>query len=61
MLLVTDGLTSERLLWVGLVVSLGCFLLAEFFLMWKLRNLSGTGDFQVGVQKAWRCCRRVIC
>ena len=45
------GLTLERLLWVDLAVSLGCFLLAEFFLMRKLRGLSGTGDYRVSVRE----------
>lgn len=50
-LVVADNLTLERLLWVDLIVSLICFLLAEFFLIRKLRNLSGTGDFRIGVRK----------
>ncbi len=45
------GLTLERLLWVDLAVSLGCFLLAEFFLMRKLRGLPGTGDYRVSVRE----------
>lgn len=45
------GLTLERLLWVDLAVSLCCFLLAEFFLMRKLRGLSGTGDYRVSVRE----------
>ncbi len=50
-LVVVDNLTLERLLWVDLIVSLSCFLLAEVFLISKLRKLSGTGDFRIGVRK----------
>ncbi len=46
-LVVVDNLTLERLLWVDLIVSLNCFLLAEFFLMRKLHNILGTGDFRI--------------
>ncbi len=50
-LVAVDNLTLERLLWVDLIVSLICFLLAEFFLIRKLRNLPGTGDFRIGVRE----------
>lgn len=51
LLVIAGNLTLERLLWVDLGVSLSCFLLAEFFLMRKLRNLSGTGDYRVSVRE----------
>lgn len=50
-LVVVDNLTLERLLWVDLIVSLNCFLLAEFFLIRKLRNLPGIGDFRIDARK----------
>lgn len=50
-LVVTDSLGLEQLLWVDLIVSLSCFLLAEFFLMQKLRSLPGVGDFRVSVRE----------
>lgn len=51
MLVVVDDLTLQRLLEVDLTVSLSCFLLAEFFLMRKLRSLPGTGDYQLDVRE----------
>lgn len=50
-LLVTGNLALEQLLWVDFAVSLSCFLLAEFFLMQKLRNLHSTGDFRVNAHE----------
>ncbi len=50
-LVVVDNLTLERILWVDLIVSLSCFLLAEFFLIRKLRILPGTGDFRIDARK----------
>ncbi|MDR4517205.1 MAG: oligosaccharide flippase family protein [Nitrosomonas sp.] len=50
-LVAAGSLTLEQLLWVDLIVSLGCFLLAEFFLVRKLRGLTGAGDYQVGVRE----------
>lgn len=50
-LVVVDNLTLERLLWVDLIVSLNCFLLAEVFLIRKLRNLAGTGNFRISAGK----------
>lgn len=46
-LVAIGGLTLERLLWVDLIVTLTCFMLCEFFLMRKLKSLSGEGDFRV--------------
>ena len=51
MLVASDDLTLERLIWVDLIVSLSCFLLAEFFLIGKLRSLPGTGDYRVSVHE----------
>jgi len=51
LLVLVGGLTLEWLLWVDIAVSLSCFLLAEFFLMRKLRNLPGTGDFRVSARE----------
>lgn len=51
MLVAMGGLTLVQLLWVDLVISLVCFLLAEFFLMRKLRKLPGTGDYRVSVRE----------
>jgi len=50
-LAVVDNLTLERLLWVDLIVSLNCFLLAEFFLIRKLHNMPSTGDFRIDARK----------
>ena len=44
-------LALEWLLWIDLIVSLCCFLLAEFFLMQKLHSLPGTGDLRVNVRE----------
>jgi O-antigen/teichoic acid export membrane protein len=46
-LVVIDSLTLELLIWLDLIISLGCFLLAEFFLLRKLRDLPNTGDFRI--------------
>ncbi|MCB1935410.1 MAG: oligosaccharide flippase family protein [Nitrosomonas sp.] len=51
MLVTVGSLTLAQLLWVDLIVSLVCFLLAEFFLMRKLRRLPGVGDYRVGVRE----------
>lgn len=48
-LVIVENLTLEYLLWIDLVVSLSCFLMAEFFLMRKLRTLSDAGDFKVSL------------
>lgn len=48
-LVIVENLTLEYLLWIDLVVSLSCFLMAEFFLMRKLRTLSDVGDFKVSL------------
>lgn len=47
LLVIAGGLTLERLLWVDLLVSLSCFLLAEFFLMRKLDSLPSIGNYRV--------------
>lgn len=50
-LVAVDDLTLQWLLGIDLTVSLSCFLLAEFFLMRKLRSLPGTGDYQLDVRE----------
>lgn len=51
MLVAVDDFTLQRLLGIDLIVSLSCLLLAEFFLMRKLRSLPGTGDFRLSVRQ----------
>lgn len=46
-LMVTQHLTLEYLLWVDLIVSLGCLLLAEFFLIKKLRIMPDKGNLKL--------------
>ncbi|WP_231106579.1 hypothetical protein, partial [Streptobacillus moniliformis] len=41
-LAIVDSLTLELLIGLDLIIYLSCFLLAEFFLMRKLRTLPGT-------------------
>ena len=59
-LLIAGNLTLEQLLWVDLAVSLMCFLLAEFFLMRKLRTLPGTGDFRVSTHEIFNFAWNMI-
>lgn len=50
-LVTVDDLTLQRLLEIDLAVSLSCFLLAEFFLIRKLRSLPGVGDFRLSMRE----------
>ncbi|MCC8996836.1 MAG: hypothetical protein LM517_07270 [Nitrosomonas sp.] len=51
-ILTTIGSFSlERLLYVDIIVSSICFLVAEFFLIRKLKNLNGTGDYYIDVRE----------
>ena len=53
-LVAMDSVTLERVLWVDLVASLVCFLLAEFFLARKLKSLPGTGDYRITAREVGR-------
>lgn len=51
LLTTTGALTLEKLFYIDLIISSSCFLLAEFFLIRKLRNLPGIGDYHVSVRE----------
>lgn len=51
LLTLAGTLTLEKLLYIDLIISTSCFLLAELFLIKKLRNLPGTGDYYVSVRE----------
>lgn len=45
-LVATDSLSLARVFWVDIAVSVGCFLLAEFFLVRKVRGIAAAGDYR---------------
>jgi len=45
------SLTLERLLYIDIIVSSICLLVAEFFLIKKLKNLNGTRDYHIDVRE----------
>ncbi|MCE7914334.1 MAG: hypothetical protein DYH15_06510 [Nitrosomonas sp. PRO4] len=53
LLVITDYLTLKHILWVDLIVSLFCLLLAEFFLMKKLRTLPNKGISKISMQEVF--------
>lgn len=53
LLVITDYLTLKNILWVDLIVSLCCLLLAEFFLMKKLRTLPNKGNSKISMQEVF--------
>lgn len=46
-LVVSDNMTLARVFWVDIAVSAGCFLLAEFFLVRRVKGIAATGDYRV--------------
>lgn len=46
-LVATGGLSLAHVLWVDIAVSAGCFLLAEFFLVRRVKGISPTGEYKV--------------
>lgn len=50
-LVFTDNLALDRLIWVDLSISCLCFFLTEFILIRKLRAISSTGDYKPTVRE----------
>lgn len=45
LLTLSSGVTLQRILWIDLAVSATCFLLAEFFLVRRIRRSASAGDY----------------
>lgn len=46
-LVALESLTLARVFWVDIAVSAGCFLLAEFFLIRRVKSIATTGNYRV--------------
>lgn len=64
-LVISENITLEQLLWVDLIVAFICLILCEYFLIRKLQNLTGIGDLRVSAYEiatfAWHMAGVNLC